>query len=300
MDTDSLRVFVLAAETLNISEAGRQLGLAPAVAGARLSKLEKELSADLLHRSTRKVSLSLEGAEFLPYAKEILAQESSALAALGQGSEDVRGTIRFAAPSTFAQLYLAPMLAEFLEAYPLLNVELRLSDSKVPLIEGGFDLALRNYAIEDSALIGRRLADDTRVLCASPGYLAAHGTPESPEDLAQHRLLTFMGASSRRLTSRSDQRDCTFPPPQIKPRVVCDDGASMRIAAAAGVGICMSSLWSIARELREGELVRVLPDFEVDDDAAVWLVYPRSNALTTKVRVLIDFLVERVKPQLDL
>ncbi len=104
MDTDCIRLFVLAAEKLNISAAGRELGIAPAVASARLAKLENTLGADLLHRSTRKVSLSLEGSEFLPYAKEILAQESDARAALGLGTPIVTGTLRFAAPSTFAQL----------------------------------------------------------------------------------------------------------------------------------------------------------------------------------------------------
>ncbi|MBT8073442.1 MAG: LysR family transcriptional regulator, partial [Xanthomonadales bacterium] len=105
MDTEGIRLFVLAADKLNISAAGRQLGLAPAVASARLSKLENQLGADLLHRSTRRVSLSLEGAEFLPYAREILAQEAAARAALGHGSPEVSGTLRFAASSTFAQLY---------------------------------------------------------------------------------------------------------------------------------------------------------------------------------------------------
>ena len=155
MDTDAVRLFVMAAELLNISAAGRQLGLAPAVASARLSKLEKQVGADLLHRSTRKVALSLEGAEFLPYAKEILAQQDAAMAALGHGSTEISGTLRFAASSTFAQLYIAPVLDEFLDRFPEINLQLRLSDSQTQLIEGGFDLALRNLAIEDSAMIGR-------------------------------------------------------------------------------------------------------------------------------------------------
>ena len=294
MDIEGVRVFVTAAEFLNISAAGRELGLAPAVAGARLSKLEKELGADLLHRSTRKVSLSMAGEEFLPYAKEILAQESAALAALGNSNPEIRGTIRFAASSTFAQLFVGPLLREFLDEHPAVDMELKLTDRRVPLIEGGFDLALRNYAIEDSALLGRRLADDKRILCASPDYLARFGTPRSPEELAEHRLITFMDMGSRKLTSKSGQRECSFPPRGIRPRVVCDDGATMRIAAVDGVGIGMNSLWSIQAELDSGALVRVLPDFELDDGAAIWLVYPKSNALTAKVRVFIDFLLEKI------
>ncbi|MEL6862281.1 MAG: LysR family transcriptional regulator [Pseudomonadota bacterium] len=293
MDTDAVRLFVMAAELLNISAAGRELGLAPAVASARLSKLEQQVGADLLHRSTRKVALSLEGAAFLPYAKEILAQQDAAMAALGHGNSEVSGTLRFAASSTFAQLYIAPILPEFLDRYPEINLQLRLSDSQTQLIEGGFDLALRNLAIEDSAMIGRKLADDTRVLCAAPSYLAKFGTPTDPSDLADHRILAFVNSKPRDLTSATG-RACTFPPQADKNRVTCDDGASLRLATEAGVGIAMSSLWSIHRNLKDGSLVRVLPDYEITDGSAIWLVYPKSNILTQKVRVFIDFLVEKI------
>lgn len=292
MDTEALRLFVVAAEMLNISAAGRQLGLAPAVAGARLAKLEKQLGADLLHRSTRKVSLSLEGAEFLPFAKEILAQEDAGLVALGKGNPEVSGTLRFACSSTFAQLYIAPILPEFLDLYPEISLDLRLSDTQINLIEGGYDLALRNFALEDSAMMGRKLADDKRVLCASPNYLAQYGTPQTPDDLAKHRLVVF-GSLKRDLTSQ-EGRFCQFPPTKAKGRVQCDDGASTRLATLAGVGISMNSIWSIHQNLSEGSLVRVLPEYEVDDGSAVWLVYPKSNVLTAKVRVMIDFLVEKI------
>lgn len=294
MNTNGIKLFVLAAETLNISAAGHQLGLTPSVASAWLSKLELQVGADLFHRSTRKVTLSIEGTEFLPYAKEILAQQEAALVALGRGNPNVSGTLRFAASSTFAQRFVAPILPEFLERFPEVNVELMLSDTQVKLIEGGFDLALRNLAAEDSSLIGRRLASDTRVLCASPDYLKNHGTPQTPEELAEHQLLVFMNARPRKLISTNGMGTGTFPPVDVKPRVVCDDGASMRISAKAGVGICMSSIWNIHSELRDGSLLRVLPDYHIDEQAAVWLVYPKSNVLTAKVRVFIDYLVEKI------
>lgn len=295
MDTDGIRLFVLAADRLNISAAGRELGLAPAVASARLAKLENKLGGDLLHRSTRKVSLSLEGAEFLPYAREILAQEDAALAALGHAGSEVKGTLRFAASSTFAQLHVVPLLAEFLQRYPDINVELKLSDIPMNLIEGAYDLALRNYAIEDSGLRARKLSNDTRILCASPDYLARQGKPQAPRELSEHQILVFMNANPRRLMSNNSEfSTCSFPPPNSNCRVVCDDGASMRIAAKAGAGICMSSIWNVYQDLADGSLVRVLPDYEVDDHSAIWLVYPKSNVLTAKVRVFIDFLLEKI------
>ncbi|GAB5390253.1 MAG: LysR family transcriptional regulator [Alphaproteobacteria bacterium] len=294
MDTDGVRLFVQAAELLNISAAGRKLGLSPAVASARLAKLENHLGADLLHRSTRKVALSLEGTEFLPFAKEIIAQEDAALAALGQGTSEVRGTIRFAASSTFAQLYLAPILPEFLDRYPAVDLDLKLSDAQTDLIQGGFDLALRNFAVADSSLIGRKLADDTRVLCASPSYIEQHGCPQNPKDLKAHQFVVFIGGTSRTLTNGDKDSAHLYPPAGAKVRMSCDDGASLRIAIGSGAGIGMSSLWSVHHELEAGSLIRVLPDYQIEDDSAIWLVYPKSNVLTSKTRVLIDFLLEKV------
>ncbi|MEM0906768.1 MAG: LysR family transcriptional regulator [Pseudomonadota bacterium] len=294
MDTQALRLFVMAAELLNISAAGRQLGLAPAVASARLAKLEIELAADLLHRTTRKVSLSLEGAEFLPYAREIIAQEDAAFAALGRGRPQVQGTLRFAASSSFAQLYIAPILPKFMERYPLINVDLKLSDTQMDLIEGGFDLALRNTALEDSGLKARKLADDTRILCAAPAYLDTYGVPPDPSALAGHRLLVFPSAAPRNLAHLDGRPAGQFPPTGARGRIVCDDGASMRIATKAGAGISMNSLWIVHKDLEDGSLARVLPDHRVVDHSAIWLVYPKSNVLTAKVRVFIDFLLDEI------
>jgi len=293
MDTDSIRLFVLAADKLNISAAGRELGMAPAVASARLAKLEKTLGADLLRRSTRKVALSLEGAEFLPYAREILAQENAAQAALGRGNVTATGTLRFTAPSTFAQLYIAPILPQFLARHPGISLDLRLTDMAFNLIEGSFDLALRNSALADSSLKGRKLADDTRILCASPDYLRQHGTPTHPDALAAHQLIAFKEPVALPLRGRDGTR-AQFHPRQAGCRLVMDDGLSQKIATLAGAGISVNSLWSVHRELAEGALVRVLPDYQVDDPVALWLVYPKSNVLTAKVRVFIDFLLEKI------
>lgn len=293
MDTESVRLFVLAAEKLNISAAGRELGMAPAVASAKLAKLEKMLGADLLRRSTRKVALSLEGADFLPYAREILAQEDAARAALGRGDVTATGTLRFTAPSTFAQLYIAPILPEFLALHPGISLDLRLTDMEFDLILGSFDLALRNSALPDSSLKGRKLADDMRILCASPGYLNQYGTPTHPDELAAHHLIAFKEPSPTHLVGR-DGKPAKFNPRQAGCRLTVDDGLSQKIATIAGAGISMNSLWSIHRELADGSLVRVLPDYTVDDQAALWLVYPKSNVLTAKVRIFIDFLIDRI------
>ncbi|MDT0629317.1 substrate binding domain-containing protein [Alteromonas sp. W364] len=207
----------------------------------------------------------------------------------------VSGTLRFASSSTFAQLFIAPILPKFTDQYPQINLELKLSDTQMNLIDGGYDLALRNYAVEDSSLIGRKLADDTRILCASPDYLKKYGIPKEPSDLEQHQLIFFDSNKTRKLVSTVAGESYAFPLHPVKSRVICDDGSSIRIAAKAGLGICMSSIWNVHTELKEGSLVRVLPDYKYDDNVAVWLVYPKSNVLTAKVRVFIDFLIENIQ-----
>lgn len=294
MDTEGLRLFVLAAERLNISAAGRDLGMAPAVASAKLAKLEKHLCSELLHRSTRKVSLSLAGAEFIPFAKEILAQEDAGLDAMGRGQSEPRGTVRFAASSTFSQQFIIPLLPSFLKRYPQINLDLRLSDTTFDQIEGSFDLTLRNASLSDSSLKARKLADDTRLLVASPKYLQKHGTPKTPDDLADHQLVGFKRDTTRRLL-RNDGHIADFIPNSAGCRLVVDDGLSQKLATMAGAGISANSLWSVHSKMISGELVRVLPDYIVDDQVALWLLYPKTNVLTAKVRALIDYLLEEVR-----
>ncbi|GIU53990.1 MULTISPECIES: LysR family transcriptional regulator [Shewanella] len=296
MDTESLRLFVKVAESLSISAAGRKLGLSPAIASARLSKLENQLGTDLLHRSTRKVSLSTEGEGFLPYAREILVQQDAAIAAIGTEINEVKGVLRFTASNTFAQLYILPVLPEFLVMYPELDLELKLSDTQVNVIEHGIDLALRNTEVKDSGLRARKLADDHRILCASPAYISKYGSPQTPESLAEHQLIVFKDAKGRKLTrtENNEENGSVFPPSNARVRLSCDDGTSMKIATLAGTGISMNSYWSVAHEIRQGDLVHILPEYHIDDQTAIWLVYPKANALSAKVRVFIDFLVEKI------
>ena len=293
MDTQSLRLVVLACETLNISAAGLTLGMAPAVASARLAKLETLLGAELLHRSTRKVSVSLEGQDFLPYAREMIAQEEAALAAFGKGKAEVSGTLRFAAPSTFAQLYIAPLLPVFMDTYPDLTLDLHLSDTQFDLIEGSYDLALRNSVLEDSSLTARKLADDTRILCAAPDYLEKYGEPGAPDDLPSHRLVAFKDLEPRELVS-NDGTKATFEPRKAAQRLIVNDGLTQARVTLNGAGISNNSIWAVHSELTQGSLVHVLPDYTLADNPALWLIYPKSNVVSAKVRVFMDYLIQQI------
>lgn len=293
MDTQSLRLFVLACETLNISAAGRTLGMAPAVASTRIAKLERLVGADLLHRSTRKVSLSLEGQDFLPYAREMIAQEEAALAALGKGRTKVSGTLRFAAPSTFAQLYIAPLLPMFMDKYPDLRLDLHLSDTQFDLIEGSYDLALRNSVLADSSLTARKLADDRRILCASSAYLERFGIPIDPEDLAKHRLIAFRDLEPRTLVSTAGTQ-ALFAPKRAAQYLILNDGLTQKLTTLDGAGISINSFWAVQNEIESGTLSHVLPDYELANKPALWLIYPKSNVVSAKVRVFMDFLIDHL------
>lgn len=293
MDIQSLRLFVFSCERLNISAAGRTLGMAPAVASNRIAKLERLLGVELLHRSTRKVSLSLEGQDFLPYAREMIAQEEAALAALGKGKAEISGTLRFAAPSTFAQLYITPLLPRFMDRYPDLTLDLHLSDAQFDLIEGSYDLALRNSVLEDSSLIARKLADDQRIFCASPKCLDRDGTPKDLDDLKSHRFIAFRNLEPKNLIDPGGTQT-VFDPLQTAQHLILNDGASQKRATMDGAGISINSLWAVHRELAEGDLVRVLPNYELARKPALWLIYPKSNVVSAKVRVFMDFLIEHI------
>ncbi|WP_346348245.1 MULTISPECIES: substrate binding domain-containing protein [unclassified Sulfitobacter] len=180
-----------------------------------------------------------------------------------------------------------------MDKFPNLRLDLQLSDSMVGLIEGSFDLALRNSAMVDSSFKARKLADDQRILCASPDYLRRYGMPQTPKDLPSHALIGFQDQSARGLKT-ADGRTGIFEPHLAGCRLVLNDGLSQKAATVTGAGISMNSMWSVHDEIREGSLVRVLPEYDVDDQSVLWLVYPKSNVLTAKVRVFIDYLVERI------
>lgn len=293
MDTETLRLFVAAAERLNITAAGRDLGLAPAMSSNRLAKLEKELGVELLHRTTRKVSLSQDGAAFLPYAREIIAQAEAGRAALGEDTLSPSGILRFAAPSSFAQLHIIPLLPEFQNRYPDIILDLRLSDKRFDIIDGSFDLALRNAPLKDSSLLGRKLSDDSRVLCASPAYLDRFGVPTTLDDLKGHQFLAWSDRAPREIVHQDGQKAILDPEKMIC-RTVLDDGTAQRLATLAGMGISINSLWSVAHDLAAGTLVQTLPEWRLNDQSVLWLIYPKSNVLTPKVRCFMDFLVDRL------
>ncbi|GAB3116203.1 LysR family transcriptional regulator [Novispirillum itersonii] len=292
MDLDDLTLFIRIARLGGISAAARDLGLTPAGASARLAAFEKCLGARLLHRTTRQAALTEDGRTFLPHAENLLEAAAAARAALGGAQATPRGTLRIAAPSSFARLHIVPGLPEFTARYPDLRLDLRISDSMVDLVEGAFDVAVRYADLKDSSFVARRLAPDRRVLVASPDYLARHGTPETPDDLDHHACLV-VGTLDRwtfRDADGAEHARC------ITPVLRINDGEAVQQSACAGMGIALMATWCAADQLRSGALVPVLPDHPLVSTQTLWALYPSTRELAPKVRVFIDWLVARFGP----
>lgn len=287
MNNDHLRLFVRIASTQNISLAGSELGLSPPVASTHINKLEEELGVKLIHRTTRKVSLTEEGREFLPRAEEVLDAVDLAMASVGSGSFTPQGTIRVTAPSSFGGMHIVPALKGFIETYPNLKVDLRLSDSVIDMVEGGFDIAIRNASLNDSSLVARKLASDKRIICASPDYLKKYGEPKTPQDLFNHECINLMGIDNWLFETPDG-------PQKIKAKgaIRIDNGVSVRDTCVSGAGLTISSIWCAYQQLNDGKLVEVLADYTLISDTAIWAVYPSSRLLAPKVRAFIDYFIK--------
>ena len=287
MNIEYLKLFTRIAVTHNISLAGKELGLSPAVASAHVNKLEDGLGVKLIHRTTRKVSLTEEGLAFLPHAEQVLASVDAARASVGSGNVTPQGTLRVTASASFGRMHLIPAIKGFIDRYPNLKIDLRFSDSIVDMVEGGFDIAIRNATLNDSTLIARKLANDTRVICASPQYLVEHGEPKTPQDLLSHQCIQLIGIESW-VFDTPDGLKKIKNPGQLR----VDNGESLRDASVAGMGITICSTWCAYQNLRNGELVQILKNFPLVSDTALWAVYPSSRLLAPKVRAFIDYFVD--------
>jgi len=284
MKIEYLQLFIRVASTLNISQAGQELGLSPAVASMHINKLEQELGARLIHRTTRKISLTEEGRAFLPHAEEILASIEAGRASVGNGSSRPQGVIKVTASASFGRLHLIPKLKGFFELYPELSVNLHFSDTMIDLVEGGYDVAIRNAALKDSSLIAKKIADDTRILCASREYIDNYGAPKTPDELDNHQCICLANQDVWTFSTPEGEKNI-----KVSGYVRVDHGEALRDACVHGLGITKCAKWVAYEQIKQGKLVQILEDFPLLDQAAIWAVYPSSRLLAPKVRAFIDY-----------
>jgi DNA-binding transcriptional LysR family regulator len=284
-DLEDLSTFVEVADAGGVTAAARRLGLPKSIVSRRLVRLEQDLGAQLLARTTRGAALTEAGASFREHAARVVAEFEAAREAISPEG-DVCGRLRIAAPLSFGPTHVAPVLAELARRHPKLHVHAAYSDRFVDLVGEGFDAAVRVGYLPDSNLVARRIAPLRGKCVASPEYIKAHGTPRTPEELLEHECL-MQGTEPWRFVSNG--KTVTVRP---RGRFKADNGVALTVAAVAGLGIAALPDFLIEAHIASGALEPVLLDFP-PPEGGIYVVRPPGEFAPRKVRALIDILVER-------
>lgn len=283
-----MRVFVAVVEAGSFVGAADAVALSKAAVSRIVSELEQRLGVRLLHRTTRRLSLTDEGEVFFARCKDLLAGVEEAEAEITERSGQAVGVLKVSAPFSYGVLRLAPLWGGFLAAHPQIQLEVTLSDRFVDLVDEGFDVAIRIARLPSSSLVSRRLSATRMVLCASPGYLKRHGTPHQPADLAGHAVLAYS------LLAAGDTWEFEGPDGpvavRVQSRMRSNSGDICRAVALADQGIVLQPAFLVGEDLEAGRLVELMPEYK-SPELGVYAVYPSRKHLLPKVRVLIDHLV---------
>jgi DNA-binding transcriptional LysR family regulator len=286
MKLDGVAAFVAVAEAGSISEAARRLRLSKSVVSERLAELEKSLGSSLLHRTTRNLSLTEDGAAFHERAARIMREVDDAAADLAERRGTLAGPLRLSAPVTFGRMHLGPALYPFLAAHPQIELTLDLDDRRVDAAAAGYDAVVRHGPIADSRLMVWRLASSRRVLVASPSYLARHGTPGSLAELAGHRGIFYTNRGAA---------DWRFPGPEgavtVRARVGLrvNNGDMIRDAAIAGLGIALLPIFVVGASLGARKL-KLVEIGAAAEEEAIFMAHPEGRRPSAKVKAVADHL----------
>jgi DNA-binding transcriptional LysR family regulator len=286
-----IALFLRAVDLGSISAAARSLDISVAVASKRLQRLERELGVRLLHRTTRQLRATPEGAALASQGRVLVEDLEALTASLRQDGTELTGTLRLTTSASFGRQYISPLLAEFVALHPRLHISVHMNDEAVDLVSAGFDLAVRIGNLTDSSLVARRLASNRRILCASPDYLRRRGMPQTVAELEKHDCLILVGAQGREDMWRLANASGIESAARVRGRLESNLGEALRDAALAGLGIALHSTWHIDEDLRAGRLVRVLPEYALSN--AIHAVMPQRRLVPLRVRAFVDFLAER-------
>ena len=285
MRLNDLRFFIRVAEFTNLSAAGREFGLSPSAASARLVSLEKTVGRQLVTRTTRQLVVTEAGHLFRKHALAALEEMDTAFSLLQENTAELKGALRISSSMFFGRKHVLPYLNEFMKLHPALEIDLSFSDRIVDVIGEGFDLAVRSAELKDSSLKARKLSTNKRVLCASPEYLDEKGEPRHPDELLNHDCIGL--ASIPVWHFDSPEGEVSHPVPTL---IKEDSGDFAYEAALKGLGVTLKSITHIWEDLRDGRLREVLPKFPLSNQGAIWAVYPPGNFTDPKVSTFIDFL----------
>ena len=292
----SLNAFVRAAETRSFTVAGRQLGVSSSAIGKAVARMEERLGVRLLHRSTRSITLTAEGALFLERCRRIFSEIEAAELELSQTHEAPRGTLRVGLP--LVGTLMMPTLVAFMRAYPEIMLDLDFSDRIIDVIEEGFDAVVRFADAGDTRLMSRALGTYRRRLVAAPAYLAAKGVPKTPDDLKAHACLHHRFPTSRRFEQWPVPPEQAGVEIELPKTAVASTLEPLIYMAEQGLGIAYLPDFAIGRQLREGLLVTVLDDY-TDRSGPLRVLWPSSRHLAPKLRVFVDFLAANLIPAVE-
>lgn len=288
---ENMRIFIRVVESGNISKAADRVGVAKSAVSRRLKELEAHLGVELFHRTTRRMNLTDTGQAFYQQSVRILEDLLEAELAVSEAHGVLAGRLKVALPSNFGTLHIGPAINDFLKLHPNIEFDLDFNDRQVDIMQEGFDLAIRIAKLPDSSFIARRLTSISHVLCASPDYLKKYGTPQTIEDLPNHHCLAYNLVDDFKVWTLTN----TNGKPQqitVQPTLVASSGEFLRDAAVSGQGITYLPTFIVHQHIERGELLPLFsPCASLNIDA--YAIYPQTRHLSQRVRVFVDFLVQR-------
>lgn len=285
----AIPVFVAVVESGGFSAASRSLGVSKSAVSKRISQLESHLGVLLLHRTTRKLSLTEAGERYYEHAGQALIAARKAEDAVTQLQGEPQGKLKISSPMSFGRLHVAPLIPKFMQRYPKLQIDLLMDDRNIDLVAEGFDLAIRSGEMQDSTLVARKLAPLRQVLCASPGYINRYGMPHTPSELSQRNCLLFSysGDSNQWTLNKDDQSKVI----SVTGNYRVNNSEALLEALREGVGIGRLPTFVAGPDLKAGNLLRVLESYQIPDHI-FYAVFPERQYLPAKVRAFLDFAIE--------